>query len=62
MELGEILQEIQRTLELLLKVMAAGHNQISEKLDQLIPSQMREAKLEHLRGESVPVETNPSRE
>lgn len=59
MEIGEILQEIQRTLELLLKVMAAGHNQIAAKLDVMIPSQMREAEL---RGVSVPVDTNPSRE
>ncbi len=59
MEIGEILQEIQRTLELLLKVMAAGHNQIADKLDVMIPSQMREAEL---RGISVPVDTNPTRE
>ncbi len=42
MEIGEILQEIQATLELLIKVMAAGHNQISAKLDGMAPSQMTE--------------------
>lgn len=62
MELGEILQEIQETLDLLIKVMAAGHNQIAEKLDKMVFSSVKEPEYESQRGISIPVDTKPSRE
>jgi hypothetical protein len=62
LDVSEVLQEIHSTLSLLIKVMAAGHNQIAAKLDLMIPSQMMKADFEQQRGVSAPVDTNPSRE
>jgi len=62
MEIGEILQEIQSTLDLLIKVMAAGHNQIVETLNGVVPSQVKEPDYDTQRGISVPVDMDRSKD